>query len=205
MHRIEYKAVIASRGYHVYKDTTWSNAKLKEQVKVELETSKSSTDIDPYACAVKAKHSYFNGWKTVGHVPRELSRYIYFFIKEEQGTVDGVLNSLNYKPSPIPAGGLEVPLLLRFSCPNPETIEKLKGFIEDFYTYDYTGIIHEEASSDDELSDFELDIEDDETEITQEERSIEKETMEEESTEKETMEEESTEKETNENDVIILD
>ena len=87
-----------------------------------------------------------------------------------------------------------MPLLLRFSCPNPETIEKLKGFIEDFYTYDYTGIIHEEASSDDELSDFELDIEDDETEITQEERSI----------EKETMEEESTEKKPNENDVTML-
>ena len=47
--------------------------------------------------------------------PREISRYIYYFIKEEEGTVEGVLNSLNYKPSPLPSGGLEVPLLLRMT------------------------------------------------------------------------------------------
>ena len=35
------------------------------------------------------------------------------------------------------------------------TDEYLKGFIEDFYTYDFTGIIHEEASDDE--SDFEMD------------------------------------------------
>ena len=46
-----FKAVIASRGYHVYKETTWSDAKVGDEVKVELETNPNSTAINPYACA----------------------------------------------------------------------------------------------------------------------------------------------------------
>ena len=63
-----FKAKIASRGYHVFKETSWSNAKEGEKVKVELETNKSSKKIDPYACAIRAKEEYFKGWKTVGHI-----------------------------------------------------------------------------------------------------------------------------------------
>ena len=37
-----FKAIIASRGYHVYKETSWSNAKINEEVKVELETNTTS-------------------------------------------------------------------------------------------------------------------------------------------------------------------
>ena len=55
----------------------------KQKVKIEIETNQSSIAIDPYSCAVKAKEKYFDGWKTVGHVPRKISRYIYFFIKKE--------------------------------------------------------------------------------------------------------------------------
>ena len=46
-----FKAKIASRGYHVFKETSWSNAKEGDEVKVELETNKSSNKIDPYVCA----------------------------------------------------------------------------------------------------------------------------------------------------------
>ena len=34
-----FKAIIASRGYHVYEETSWSNSKINEEVKVELETN----------------------------------------------------------------------------------------------------------------------------------------------------------------------
>ena len=33
-----FEAIITSRGYHVYQETSWSNAKLNDGVKVELET-----------------------------------------------------------------------------------------------------------------------------------------------------------------------
>ena len=31
-----FQAIIASSGYHVYKETSWTNAKINEEVKVEL-------------------------------------------------------------------------------------------------------------------------------------------------------------------------
>ena len=110
-----FKAKIASRGYHVFKETSWRNAKEGDEVKVELETNKSSNKIDPYACAIRAKEEYFKGWKTVGRIPREISRHVYFFIKSEGGSVNGTLISTKYRTSPIPAGGLDIPLLLTFS------------------------------------------------------------------------------------------
>ena len=112
-----FQATIASRGYHVYKETTWSNAKVNEKVKIEIGTNPSSIAIDPYACAVKAKEKYFDRWKTFDHVPREISRYIYFYIKKESGKITGNVKPLNYKPSPIASGRLEIPLQLTFSCP----------------------------------------------------------------------------------------
>ena len=101
-----FKAIIASRGYHVYKETSWSNAKLYDEVKVELETVTKSLLTDPYACATKARHSYFIGWKTARHIPREISRYIYFyqrrkwisFWNSEVVEIQGVTDSF-YLPS----------------------------------------------------------------------------------------------------------
>jgi len=71
--------------------------------------------------------------------------------------VTGVLKSVNYKPSPILSGGPEVPLLLTFSCPQKWARDKMKEFIEDFYSFDFTGIqCDTDNSSSDE--DFEIDL-----------------------------------------------
>ena len=50
---------IASRGYHVYRNSSWKNAKAGQRVKVEKETSATSKSIDPYACAIKIKNRFF--------------------------------------------------------------------------------------------------------------------------------------------------
>ena len=73
-----FDTIIASRGYHVYKETSWSNAKVGDEIKVEIETNPKSIASDPCSCAIKTKHDYFVGWKTVGHNPRDSSRYVYF-------------------------------------------------------------------------------------------------------------------------------
>ena len=93
MSHFDFKAIIASWGYHLYKETTWLDAKVNDKIKIE--TNKSLVAINPYANAVKAKHKYFEGWKFVGHVPRDISRYIYFFIKREGGRINGNVKSLN--------------------------------------------------------------------------------------------------------------
>ena len=163
-----FKAIIASRGYHVYKEITWSDAKVNAKVKIEIETNQRSISIDPYLCAVKAKHKYFDCWKTVDHVPREFSRYNYFFIKKEGGRVGGNVKSLNCKLWLIPSEDLEVPLLLTFSCPEKWARNKMKEFINDFYTYDVTGMIHNDGSSDESNIEINLELtekEDDKEEV----------------------------------------
>ena len=112
--------LIVSRDYHLYKDNTWSNAKVYEEVKVgnevkvEVETDPKSIVADPYSSAIKSKHSYFIGCKTVGHIQCEIPRNVYFF-KEEDEKYFGTWKSLKYKESPIPSGGLEIILSLKFS------------------------------------------------------------------------------------------
>ena len=55
-----FEAKVASRGYHEYKNTTWRNASAGESIIVETETSRASRRIDPYACAIRVKHFYFD-------------------------------------------------------------------------------------------------------------------------------------------------
>ena len=74
----------------------------------------------------------------MGHIPREISRYWYFFLKEGVNII-GHLICTNYKVSPIPAGGLEVALLLSFSVKSERIFELTKNFVNDLYEYDYTG------------------------------------------------------------------
>ena len=61
---------IASRGYHVYRNSTWQNVKSGDKVKVEIKMNKPSKSIDPHACTIKIKHKFFDTWLTVGHIPR---------------------------------------------------------------------------------------------------------------------------------------
>ena len=149
-----FHTIIASRGYHVYKETSWSNAKIGDEVKVEIEKNPKLIASDPYSCAIKTKHDYFIGWKTVGHIPRKISRYVYFFIKQEGGKVNGKLNSLKYKASPIPSDGLEVPLSLKFKCDEKWVLDAMEEFVDNFYSYDFAGNLVKDEDEDDESVDF---------------------------------------------------
>ena len=56
-----FETKIASPGYHIYKETSKSKARDREKVNVELETSQSSKEVDPYPCAIRVKEEYFKG------------------------------------------------------------------------------------------------------------------------------------------------
>ena len=143
-----FQATITSRGYGLYKETTWSNAKVNEKVKIKIEANQSSIAIDPYVCAVKVKEKYFDEWKTVSRVPREISRNIYFHKKENGKIIDNP-KSLNYKPSPISSRGLEISLQLTFSCPVEWVRDEMKDFTDDLDSYGFTRILHNDESFDD--------------------------------------------------------
>ena len=134
-----FEAITASREFHVYKEMTWSNAKVGDKIIAEVESNLTSIAHDPYSCAIKAKHEHFTGWKTVGYFPREISLNVYFFIKQEGGRVYGKLKSLKYEPSPIPSGGLQVPLLLKFESQDKWVTDTMEEFLENFYSFDFAG------------------------------------------------------------------
>ena len=64
---------------------------------------------------------------------------------------------LNCKSSPIPSGGLEIPLQLTFSCPLEWVQDEMKDFIDGFFSYNFAGILHNNEDADD--SDIEIDLE----------------------------------------------
>ena len=64
-----FTSTVGSRGYHVYKNTSWTNAKVGEKFAVEMETKKPSLEVNPYACAIKIKNRLFDSLITVGKSP----------------------------------------------------------------------------------------------------------------------------------------
>ena len=69
-----FQTKVASRGFHIYKNTTWENVNIGQEISVQLETNEDSKKIDPYCCALKTMVS----WKleTVAHIPRGFRSYL---------------------------------------------------------------------------------------------------------------------------------
>ena len=88
----------------MYKNTTWTNAYAGQRVAVFIETNRNSIEKDPYSCAIKKKNPNFSVWDTVGHIPREISRHVFYFISAEKGSIAGTVMSTDYRNSPIPSG-----------------------------------------------------------------------------------------------------
>ena len=87
--------------------------------------------------------------ETVGHILREVSRDVFFFIGEEGGRVDGFMLPTRYRPSSILSGGLEIPLILTFRSLRYNTHHNMKDFMTKLYCYDHEPD-NVESESDDE-------------------------------------------------------
>ena len=74
-----FRATVAARGYQVHKNT-WDEAKAGDKVLFEIESDKKSKEIDPYCYSIRTSVNQLI--KTVGHIPGEISRYVYFFLKD---------------------------------------------------------------------------------------------------------------------------
>ena len=133
------KTKVASRGFHIYKNTTWENVNIGQEISVQLETNEDSKNIDPYCCAIKTMVS--EKLEAVGHISREVSSHTYFYIKEERGRIDGSVLSTRYRPSPIPSGGLEILLTMTFRSPRYITHQKMRDFVTKLYCYDHKPVM----------------------------------------------------------------
>ena len=95
--------------------------------------------------------------ETVSHIPREISRHTYFYIKEEGGRIDTSVLSTRYRPSPIPSGGIEIPLMMTFRSPRYITHQKMKDFMTKLYCYDHKPVT-ENVESDLDGDEFHIEI-----------------------------------------------
>ena len=153
--RFSFQTKVASRGFHIYKNTAWENVNMGEEISVQLETNEDSKKIDPYCCAIKAMVS--GKLETVGHIPREVSRHNCFYMKEEGEHIDGSVLSTRYCPSPIPSGGHEIPLMMTFRSPRYITHQKMKDFMTKLYCYDHKPVT-EYVESDSDSDEFHIEI-----------------------------------------------
>ena len=76
---------------------------------------------------------YFTGWKTVGHIPSQILRYVYFFIKQERDRVYGKLKSLKYKTSRGEQTCLRSMVLL--SCQSKENSNSIETYCSSVFEY----------------------------------------------------------------------
>ena len=86
--------------------------------------------MDPYCCKITIKRVGRIGEVTVGHIPRELSRFVFYFI-HEGGSVTGTVAGITPRPSPIPEGGLEIPIIMHFVHESKVILRKMKTFVDD--------------------------------------------------------------------------
>jgi len=101
------------RGYHVYKNTADWKPYEKEKVTLKREIN---NEHDKFAVAGRVTMRGKFGWIIVGHIPRELSRYVY-----------------RKKPiaSPLLQGGLEIPIKVSVTWDCPENLEILIEKVKD--------------------------------------------------------------------------
>ena len=70
----------------------------------------------------------------VGHIPLEISCYVWFFM-DRGGRVTGRVDSPRYRPSPIPKGGLEIILRVTFTIEEDKEryVDRLKELVSNNY------------------------------------------------------------------------
>ena len=112
-----YRTLIASRGWHVYGKAVWISQQRGESLFAQKERDQTALLNDPYSIAWMRKSKSKLTADVVGHVPREISRFMYYFLNRG-GTISAVVNSGRYRPSPILNGGLEILLSITLKIDN---------------------------------------------------------------------------------------
>ena len=110
----------AIRGFHVYK-FLWM-----PEIGEELSTVRKTANMhDHFAVTIR---------KTIGHVPAEISKVCWFFLRRG-GTIKCRVSTHGLRHSPLEQGGLEVPCELIFVADDLKLLKKLKKIVS---TYTHT-------------------------------------------------------------------
>lgn len=170
--RQRFEIPCASRGFHVYREV-WT-PRLGQSLKVEQEVNNVH---DPFAISLGTKiPGKLTDKEIVGHIPREISRFCHYFLNYG-GKLETRVTCARYRPSPIPTGGLEIPILLIVlkADSTDEVFEEMENLVNSYYI-EPDQIVAEEGEDDEEGEGDEIDLDielvpESEIEETQEEIS----------------------------------
>ena len=122
------------RGYHVYQ-RMW-NPELGE---VAVAVRESGNHHDRYAVAILETDTLC----TVGHVPREISKECFYFLRMGGAIKAEVVG--RRRRSPLPRGGLEIPCILTFEHKEESMIKQAKEVLRRKNFSEAKSIEHEES------------------------------------------------------------
>ena len=108
-----FQKVIGCRGWHVYGKNVRTNPKRGDKLFAVKEKNPQALTVDPYSIAWMLKRVDKLSPEVVGHIPQEISRFVWFFL-ESGGTVNGEVLDGKCRRSPIANGGLEIILKVSF-------------------------------------------------------------------------------------------
>ena len=142
---IFFKHLIISRGWHVYGKTVWTIPKKGQRLYGQKEREADALLVDQYAVAwmMNSKENLLPD--VVGHVPQEISRFVYFLL-HHGGSIDAVVEDEKYRPSPIAKGGLEIVLRATFKTDDSKRslLHRLRERFEKNYELLYESAPDEE-------------------------------------------------------------
>ena len=110
------------RGYHVYQD---QDIKIGNTLKASPETRVAALVEDKYAMAIKSED------KTIGHIPKDLSKITYFFLKKDGKFNVKITGPRQYSRDLI-KGGMELPCTYTYSTTDEEVYGKLVELVSEF-------------------------------------------------------------------------
>ena len=119
------KFVTGLRGYHVYR-SDWKPF-VKQPLSFKQEKDNKH---DRFAVAGKALLPGTLFPSIVGHIPIELSRYIWHAL-ERGADIRAEVKSAKYKPSPLVQGGLEIPIEVTVKWKDLKAIDILNKRVEE--------------------------------------------------------------------------
>jgi len=115
------------RGYHVYSNTVGWKPYVQEKIVLKREHNNIH---DKFAVAGKVSMRGKIGLIVVGHVPRELSRFIWYSI-QEGAKYDVEVHKKKHMASPLLQGGLEIPIKVSVTWDCPDKLSILVAKVKE--------------------------------------------------------------------------
>ena len=102
-----FTTLVGLRDWHVYQKSTWKNPRKDEALSFKKEIDPVALKFDTFSIAFTRKSIEYLAPLTVGHLPLEISRFVYFFL-ERGGKMEAKVYQTKCEEFPIPKGGLKI-------------------------------------------------------------------------------------------------